>query len=95
MDTNDKRLIRDLLRLLGAVVFFWLYIPHLLVYFCLGKKQLIDSDLLRVEHQIKLKLAMPLLLLYFLHNNRYYRKVFYYRIGPALSWYIERQYDEN
>ena len=31
---------------------------------------------------------MPLLLLYFLHNNRYYRKVFYYRIGPALSLLI-------
>ena len=41
-----------------------------------------------MEHQIKLKLPMPLLLLYFLHNNKYYRKVFYYRIGPAIALLI-------
>lgn len=36
MDIN-KRKIRDILRLLGAVVFFWVYIPHLIVYvFFLG-----------------------------------------------------------
>jgi len=88
MTANDKRKIRDVLRLVGAILFFWLYIPHLLVYFCLGKAKVINSDLRRVEHQIKIKLPMPLLLLYFLHNNKYYRKVFYYRIGPALSLLI-------
>ena len=88
MTSNDKRKIRDLLRLVRALLFFWLYIPHLLVYFCLGKAKVINSDLRRVEHQIKLKLPLPLLLLYFLHNNRYYRNVFYYRIGPAVALLI-------
>ena len=88
MTANDKRKIRDVLRLVGAILFFWLYIPHLLVYSCLGKAKVINSDLRRVEHQIKLKLPMPLLLLYFLHNNKYYRKVFYYRIGPAIALLI-------
>ena len=49
---------------------------------------MINSDLRRVEHQIKLKLPMLLLLLYFLHNNKYYRNVFYYRIGPAIALFI-------
>ena len=88
MTANEKLKIRDVLRLVGAILFFWLYIPHLLVYFCLGKAKVINSDLRRVEHQIKLKLPMPLLLLYFLHNNKYYRKVFYYRIGPAIALLI-------
>lgn len=28
----NKRKIRDTLRLLGAIVFSWLYMPHLAVY---------------------------------------------------------------
>lgn len=88
MTANDKRKIRDVLKLVGAILFFWLYIPHLFVYFCFGKARVINSDLRRVEHQIKLKLPMPLLLLYFLHNNKYYRKVFYYRIGPSIALLI-------
>ena len=88
MAAIDKVKIRDVLRLLGAVLFFWLYLPHLLAYFCLGKANIINSDLRSVEHQIKMKLPMFLLLLYFLHNNRYYRNVFYYRIGPAVALLI-------
>ena len=28
----DKRKIRDSLRLVGTLLFFWLYIPHFLIY---------------------------------------------------------------
>lgn len=32
----DKRKIRDALRLAGALLFSWLYIPHLLVLMVIG-----------------------------------------------------------
>ena len=42
----DKRKIRDSLRLAGAMLFSWLYIPHLLVYMVIGegKRELIIRD---------------------------------------------------
>ncbi len=33
----NKKKIRDSLRLFGAVVFSWLYIPHLMIYVIGGK----------------------------------------------------------
>ena len=89
MGIYDKRKFRDVLRLVGAVLFFWLYIPHFLVYFCIGKAKIINRDLGRISGQVKIKLPIPLLLLYFLHNNSYYRCVFYYRIGPVLALLIK------
>lgn len=88
----DKRKIRDSLRLAGALLFSWLYIPHLLVFMVMGDKRgLIISDLKAIESQLNIKIPIFLQSLYQLHNNRYFRSVFYYRIGPALdlliSWY--------
>lgn len=78
----NKRKIRDGLRLLGAVVFSWLYILHLIVYVIGGGKKLIDSDLNKYRRQVNIPLkANALLLLYLLHNNRWFRNIFYYRIG--------------
>ena len=45
----DKRKIRDSLRLTGAILFSWLYIPHMVVYVISGKKRLIDSDIVRLK----------------------------------------------
>ena len=47
----DKRKIRDSLRLVGAMLFSWLYIPHLLVFMVIGggKRKLIISDLRAIE----------------------------------------------
>ena len=79
----NKRKIRDSLRLFGAIVFSWLYIPHLVVYAILGGKNLINSDLRKYRRQVNIPLnANFLLLLYLLHNNRWFRNIFYYRIGP-------------
>lgn len=79
----NKRKIRDVLRLLGAVAFFWVYMPHLIVYVLGGSKKLINSDLSRFRSQVNISLTSNwLLLLYLLHNNRWYRNIFYYRIGP-------------
>lgn len=67
----DKRKIRDILRLLGAVAFSWLYIPHLTLYAIGGGKELIDSDLKMMGTQCGFNnLPYLLLLLDMLHNNR-------------------------
>ena len=86
----NKRKIRDILRLFEALIFSWLYLPHLLIYAYRGR--MINSDLNRYKNQINITLAANwLLLLYLIHNNRWYRNIFYYRIGPMwnllISWW--------
>lgn len=85
----DKRKIRDCIRLFSSICFFWLYIPHYLVFIL--KRDIIISDLKAIETQLNIKLPLIFQLVYQLHNNRYFRSVFYYRIGPAfdllISWY--------
>lgn len=89
----DKRKVRDSLRLTSALFFCWLYIPHFIAFITAGKikRRFIISDLIAIENQINVNLSIALQLLYQLHCNRYFRHVFYYRIGPALdlliSWY--------
>lgn len=89
----NKRKVRDILRLAESLFFFWLYIPHLLVFTMIGggKRKVIMSDLLSISHQINIQIPSFLQLLYQLQNNRYFRKVFYFRIGPILNsligWY--------
>lgn len=89
----NLRKYRDALRFIMSLVLFWLYIPHLLALFCCGRgrKKLVFSDINAMQSQLNIKLSGVLLLLYFLHNNRYYRSLFYFRIGPILSllvgWY--------
>ena len=77
---------------LWSIHFFWLYLPHLVVFIIQGggNKQLIISDLERIGYQAGIKgLPKWLLLLDLLHNNRYYRVLFYHRIGPALAALME------
>lgn len=89
MSSDAKRKVRDIFRLLGALLFSCLYIPHLLIYGVLGKKKRIVSDIEGLKEQIHISLPNGVAVLYFLHNNRYYRNMFYYRIGPALSLLIK------
>ena len=84
----DKRKIRDTLRFCDSLLFSWLYIPHLVMG---GGNALVISDLLTISQQINIKLPRYFQLLYLLHNNRYFRTLFYHRIGPVRSalmqWY--------
>lgn len=75
---------RDVLRLIGAFLFFWLYIPHLLLF----AKKGVMADVRRIKGQINVRLCDGLALLYLLHNNRYFRSLFYYRIGPVWALLI-------
>lgn len=88
----DKRKVRDILRFSGALCISPIYFPHLLCYaFFGGGKKIIVGDLERLSKQLSINLPLGLLLLYMLHNNSYYRSLFYYRIGPVramlIGWY--------
>ena len=56
-----------------------------------GGKNTLNSDLQRLRHQLSIKIPTFIALLYFLHNNSYYRSLFYHRIGPVkamlIGWY--------
>ena len=47
----NKRKIRDRIRLFGALIFGWLYIPHLIVG---GRNEYIRSDVQRMLERIDL-----------------------------------------
>ena len=82
----DKRAYRDTLRFISALIFIWLYIPHIIIGY---KNSLIKSDIRTISDQIKFHIPTNLQLLYQLHNNRYFRTIFYHRIGPVKSLFIE------
>ncbi len=82
----NKRKYRDILNVISSLLFFWLYIPHLVVVMLKREKRLlIFSDIKRLEDKINIKLPQWLYLLCLLHKNSYYRTVFYYRIGPVAA----------
>ena len=84
----NKRNIRNGLRLLGAILCSWLYLPHLILW---NGNSLVMSDVKKLEYQIGFKIPKLMQLLYHLHTNRYYRNLFYHRLGPVksacLQWY--------
>ena len=89
MTKDTKRKIRDAISLSFGLLFFWLYLPHLIIYLAGWKKKIIDSDITRLKkRQIHFKANNFFALLYFLHHSSYYRSLFYRRIGSTLSLLI-------
>lgn len=84
----DKRLIRDRLRLLGAVAFSWLYIPVLTCLRMSDARRTVVADVERMMTKIPFRLGPGMGFLYLFHNNRYFRTLVYHRIGPARSLLI-------
>ena len=90
----NSRKIRDSIRFAKSVLLSILYIPHFLAFLIISKKSkdLIISDIKAISEQINIKLPIGLQLLYQLNNNRYYRTLFYHRLGPIIStivgWYM-------
>ena len=87
----NKKKIRDSFLLFWAIVFSPIYIPHFLFFLISNKKSYILSDVEKNGKQINLKLNNFFTLLFLLHHNSYFRKLFYYRIGKTysfiISWY--------
>lgn len=88
MKTKKDYIISRGKRSIGVILFFWIYIPHILAYYCSGKKGLIDSDLDTYSKKKYGKAPHLLTLLFLLHNNRWFRTVFYKRLGPIVGWMI-------
>lgn len=88
----NLRKIRAYIRLAKSVLLVILFIPHLFIYIWGGRKRLILSDVSVMKEQIELKLPDILSLLFLLCNNRYFRNIFYHRLGPVkssfLKWYM-------
>lgn len=82
----NLRKIRSLIQLFSSLLFGLLYLPHLILG--VGNK-MIYSDLSRLEYQIGLKLPKILQLMFLLHNNKYYRNLFYHRLGPIKSAFLQ------
>lgn len=86
---NFKK-IRDVLRLLEALLFSPIYIPHM-VCFAFHSGGDINADIGALAPKINIKLPIILALLFHLHTNSYFRSLFYYRIGYIASiligWY--------
>lgn len=92
MKRESLRSIRNILRITFSLLFFWLYIPHLICYCLCGmSRSLTNKDVQRMCKQIGLDVPTILGLLYLLHTDRYYRVIFYHRIGPVakavIGWY--------
>lgn len=78
--------IRDILNMISAVLFAWLYIPHIVLYIlCRGKRQIINEDLSEYKKRIRIGLSNGFAFLYMLHHDRYFRVIFYHRAGPVFS----------
>lgn len=86
----SKKQIRDVLRCIGSIVFFWLYIPHMVVYYLMDSTA-VDGDLEKMKTKISIRLSTGMTLLYLLHTNAYFRTLFYHRVGAVKSliigWY--------
>lgn len=75
-----------------AIVFFWLYLPHIILFvLSKDKRMMVISDLSAIAHQVRISMPVFFQLIYHLHNNKYFRCLFYYRTGPVFalltSWY--------
>ena len=86
------RKIRELLRWFETIILFPLHLPHLAFYACGGGRDFIKKDLNRYKEHFQYKKCPNwLYLIYLLTTDRYYRQLFYHRIGPAasalISWY--------
>lgn len=85
----NKKKIRNYLRFLNSLICGFLYTPHLLFYkFIGGVKSVVDQDVAKYEYQIGFKLTRTFQLLYHLHNNSYFRAIFYHRLGPVASLFV-------
>lgn len=82
----NKRKVRDGLQLIGALLCCWLYLPHIVLYSCKRNlNKLVKADLARREEKSDLRMSNGWMLLYYLHNDRYFRTLFYHRIGALMA----------
>lgn len=85
----NMRAIRDNFNLFLAVIFCWVYIPHLLLYrYSNSLFRVINADLNRRVGKLEFLLPKGMMFLYYIHNDSYFRNLFYHRIGPVKGMLI-------
>lgn len=86
MNISSKKVIRDYIKLLFSFLFLPIYLPHLLICCCAkGYRQGVKKDVKAMCSRLPISLNWSIGLLFFLHDNSYFRSLFYYRIGPVYS----------
>ena len=85
---KDKRGYRDLVYFAIAIFFCWLYIPHFATLLSRSRRIAVMDDVAIMKTRIRIPLNRWMALLFLLHNNAYFRKLFYHRIGPVWSFLI-------
>ena len=83
----NRHKIRVMLELSFAMIFSWLYLPHLVCYMMMDRRK-INADLGRYDGKTYIKMPKAVLLLYKLHHDPYFRVIFYHRIGPVMKMLI-------
>lgn len=85
----NKRAIRDNLNLIKAILLSWLYIPHYILYRFKGSvREVVNADLDRRIDKLEIKMPRGMMFLFYIHNDRYFRNLFYHRIGPVMETLI-------
>ena len=94
---SPQRKIRDILFLTFAIFCFILYLPNIIIYltgkYILHKESFsdLDKDIEANVRLLNIRLNYLFGLLFLLHNNSYFRSLFYFRIGYIRSllvgWY--------
>lgn len=88
---DNRKYFRDAARTICALLFSALYIPHLLFLLKKHIRELILSDIKAMDASVSIKFTPCIALLFLLHNNSYFRTLFYHRIGPIgsllIGWY--------
>lgn len=88
----NKRKVREGLRWGGLIIMSPLYLPHMLLYFSKSRRGgVIDNDIERYKEHFGANCTNWLYVLYLLHSDKYYRTLFYHRVGPVwttlIGWY--------
>lgn len=86
----NKYKIRELIYLFTALLFLWLYIPHFIAYLSISSQHKKDLHLDLERLNLRISKNVYVRLLWFIHNDGFFRELFYYRIGAIrallISW---------
>lgn len=86
---NKIRKMRDILKLSVSWFLIILFIPHLLIYSLSKERQTIDQDLEANKQFLRLKMGNLNALLFYLRTNKFFRSLFYHRIGVVYSMFVQ------
>lgn len=91
----DLRKVRDVVKMLWGGVFAIIYLPHIIAAFAIKDlHQTIKGDVESYCTRVHIKLNFLCGLIFLLHNDSYFRTLFYHRLGPVVSaligWYAPK-----